>query len=127
MGHYINKVWRITDLVRLIGAWKSDFELIYDIEKLNSIQHFQDLIYILFNSLHDCGLVIRKNDKRLYVNLCFHMEGSIVINFEVFEKYKKRSCYESLLVIDDNKEPCDIQYIIADHIWKDDNILEFFR
>ena len=127
MKTYTNKLWRITDLVRLIGAWKSEFEKASDIEKLNDNINIQNLIYLLFNTSNDCGLLIQKRDSRLSIRICVHLEDFIVINFEIFGKYKKRPCYENMLIIDDNETHLKIQYLIAEFILKDDKISDFFR
>lgn len=125
--NYTNKIWRITDLVKEIGKWKTEFELTNDIEKLNEIQHFQNLIYLLFNSRFDTGLILKTEDTRLHIGICFHVENTIVISFEMFEKYQRKPCYKNLFCIGNSEVPYKIQYQLAEFILQDDKILEFFR
>ena len=59
---YTNKLWAITDLIKMIGQYKYEFEHISDIEKLNAAPLFQHIIAIIFNCNSDNGVI--KYDNR---------------------------------------------------------------
>ena len=87
-----DKLWQITDLIKLIGSLKKEMECATDIEKLNKIPTFQHLVYHIFNpSEFDSGLIIRNilNEDRLSITICKHKPPIVMISFSCLEKCKR--------------------------------------
>ena len=126
---YINKVWRITDLIKVIGRYKKEFETISDIEKLNSTRLFQHLVAIIFSCKCDNGVIKYDNrtGERLNIRVCKCDQQTIIVRTELFKKYKRIPYYCDTLFLDKNSNPVDNQRILADWILHDQLLLPFFR
>ena len=128
------KVWQITDLVKLIGKWKSEFEKVWDVEQINNNNDFQNLIYLLFICNYDSGVVVRKNStehnepNRLMIKICKHNSGFYLIHFEVYQKRKRTPEYETMHLIEYLiTDPIEIQMNLAELIIDNDTLLQFFK
>ena len=125
----IQKVWQITDLIRLIGSFKHDMEHNMDIENLNNNFCFQHLIGIIFFLKFDNGVVTYSdcNGERMRIEICKCDPNITVVQFDLFEKRKRTPYYfDSLFLINDNK-PLDNQRILAECILNDLLLLDFFK
>ena len=126
---YTHKLWSITDLIKMIGQYKHEFEHANDIEKLNQVNSFQSFVYHLFYRKYDSGIIIRSkmNNDRLHISICKHQYPDIIISFELYEKYKKIPYYADTLFLDFNKTPVDNQLVLANHILNDTMLFHFFK
>ena len=126
-NYYTNKVWKIKDLVKHISKFKHQFENASDIERLSNNNDYQHILYHIYNYRTDNGLVIRKNDERLVVNICLHKKPYITLTFKCYEKYKKIPYYFDITFLNTNEKAINNQRLIANRILNDDMLLEFFR
>lgn len=129
MTCYTNKVFQITDLVRLIAYYKHLFEDAYDIDCLNNNYQFEHLIYHIFYDKYDSGLIVRNKDidDRLSIQICKHDKTKILITFEAYEKYKRTFYYSTQLLLDRQKQTALFnQREIAWFILNDNILLPFF-
>ena len=126
---YTNKLWTITDLIKEVGKWKTEFENIADIEKLNQSHSFQSLVYHVFYRQYDSGIIIRNkmNNDRLHISICKHQYPDIITSFELYGKYKKRPFYVDTLFLDFNKMPIDNQRVLANFVLNDTMLFHFFE
>ena len=127
---YTNQVFRITDLVKIIGSFKKEFELADDIRRLNDNSLFQQLILLIYNSLHDAG-IITKNEKeeRLQIKICFCLKiiPLIIIDFKIYEKYKKKHKYRNMFFINPDDKAYITQQDLSKFILDQDVLLSFFK
>ena len=131
---YTNKVWKISDLIKLIGSYKGEFENATDIEKLNKVQTFQHLVYHVFSDSEFCnGLVIRNtlNEHRLLISICKHKRPTVLISFSCFKKYKRIPYHFDTLFLNLDNERCNNptleQRKLSTIILNDGILFEFFR
>ena len=125
-----HKVWQITDLIKMIGKWKHEFEKATDIEKLNRIEVFQHLVYHIFNpSEFDSGLIIRNtlNDHRLSVTVCKHKPPIVMISFSCLEKHKRNPYYFDTLSLNVDNNGIDNQRALTEMVLNDNILFHFFR
>ena len=125
----IQKVWRITDLVRLIGTFKHDIEHNMDIEQINNTYLFQHLIPLIFFIRSDSG-VVKYNDcngERMRIEFCKCDPNITVVQFDLFHKHKRTQYYHDSIFLDNNKEPFVNQRYLAECILNDTLVLGFFR
>ena len=129
-----NKVWQITDLVKKIGKWKSEFEKTANVEQLNNNNDFQNLIYLLFTCEYDSGVVVRKDStepnepNRLMIKICKHNPPFYLIHFEIYKKHKRTPCYDNIYLIEYLKEtPLKIQRKLSVFILENHILLDFFK
>ena len=124
------QVWRITDLIKLIGKWKHEFEKAIDIEKLNRIEVFQHLVYHIFNpSEFDSGLIIRNtlNEDRLMISICRHKQPFVLLSFSCLEKYKRIPYHFDTLSLNLDHSSVDNQSQLGTMILNDNILFHFFR
>ena len=127
---FTNKVFAITDLVRVIGDFKHDFERASDIEYLSANNQFQHLVYHIFNNICDSSMLIRNlhNSERLAINICVHKKPYIVVRLGAFHKYKRLPFYIDILFLDTEKSPIFNQrQVVANNILSDEILLPFFQ
>ena len=125
---YTNKLWAITDLIKMIGQYKHEFENITDIEKLNATRLFQHIIAIIFNCNSDNGVIKYDNrtGERLSIRVCKCDYDMIIVQAELFKKYKRIAYYSDMLFLDKNAYPIHNQRLLADWILHDQLLLPFF-
>ena len=125
----VQKVWRITDLVRLIGLFKHDFEHNMDIEQINNTYLFQHLIPLIFFIRSDSGVVKynAKNDDRMRIEICKCNPQITVIQFDLFHKHKRTQYYHDSIFLDNDKEPLVNQRRLSECILNDSLLLGFFK
>ena len=125
----MNKVWRISDLIKTIGRFKHEFEKAQDVERLNTSHSFQSLVFHLFYYKYNSGLVVRNNynNDRLHISIINSKYPSVVITFEVYHKYKRLPYYFDILFLDCNNKSIINQSTLAQHILNDHMILSFFQ
>ena len=126
----MNKVWRISDLITMIGEFKHKFELAQDVEKLNMSHSFQSLVFHIFYYKYDSGMVVRNNisNDRLHISIIKNKYPSVVITFELYHKYKRLPYYFDILFLDfNNNNALHNQFILTQHILNDNMLLIFFR
>ena len=123
------KLWAITDLIKMIGQYKHEFENIADIEKLNNTQLFQHLVAIIFSCNCDNGIVKYDNQtrERLNIRVCKCDPYMIIVQTELFQKYKRLPYYTDTLFLDKNTNPVDNQRLLANFILHDPLLLHFCR
>ena len=70
--NHIQKVWTVTDLIKEIGKWKTEFERVSDIENINNNFCFQHLIGLVFYCNCETSLVKynSQNRDRMQVQVC---------------------------------------------------------
>ena len=123
-----SKAFAITDIVKIIGDFKNQFERASDIEKLNNLTAFQNLVFELFSCKNDSGIIIRnENEDRLEIRICFHNSTYITIQFICYEKYKRIPYYYEPLFLDKQHKSIDLQYQLSEYILNDNMVLEFFK
>ena len=127
--YFTNKVWAITDIVKLIGKFKGQMEHCIDIEKINQVYSFQSLLCHLFYHLYDSGIIVRSkmNEDRMHISICKHQNHMVLISFELYGKYKKMPFYVDQLFLNFNEKAIDNQYKIANHILNDTLLSHFFE
>ena len=126
---YTHKLWSVTDLIKMIGHYKHEFENIADIEKLNYTRLFQHLVAIIFSCNSDNGVIKYDNrtGERLTMRVCKCSSDIIIVQTELFKKYKRIPYYYDTLFLDKNSNPVDNQRLLANWILKDKLLLHFFR
>ena len=67
--NYACKVFAITDLVRCIGDFKYEFELAHDIQQLNNMTAFQELVFRTFYCKCNTCMMIKHNNKMLNIKI----------------------------------------------------------
>ena len=130
MNHkYTHELWAITDLIKEIAKWKTEFENIADIEKLNATRLLQHLVAIIFNCNSDNGVIKYDNrtGERLNIRVCKCDENSIIVQTELFKKYKRIPYHYDMFFLDKNSNPVDSQRLLAEWILNDQLLLHFFR
>ena len=125
----IQKVWRITDLVRLIGLFKHKMEHNMDIENLNNTYLFQHLIPLIFFIRCDSGVVKYNatNADRMRIEICKCDPNITVVQFDLFEKRKRIQFYHSTLFLINDNKPLDNQRRLSEWILNDSLVLDYFR
>ena len=124
---HTNKLWSITDLVKMIGQYKHEFENISDIEKLNATRLFQHIIAIIFNCNSDNGVIKYDNrtGERLSIRVCKCDHNMIIVQAELFHKYKRISYYMDTMFLDKNACPINNQRLLANWILNNQMLLHF--
>ena len=125
----IQQVWRITDLVRLIGLFKHNFEHIMDIENLNNTYLFQHLIPLIFFIRSDSG-VVKYNDcngERMRIEICKCNPNISVVQFDLFHKHKRTQYYHNTIFLNNKDQPLANQRKLAECILNDTLLLDFFK
>ena len=125
-----DKLWQITDMIKLIGSFKKEMERATDIEKLNTIPTFQHLVYHIFNpSEFDSGLIIRNtlNEDRLMISICRHKQPFVLLSFSCLEKYKRIPYHFDTLSINLDHSSVDNQSQLVTMILNDNILFHFFR
>ena len=115
----------ISDLVKLIGSYKHDFEKVSDLEKLNNVKQFQELIYKVFNCKYDTGMILKQSDSRLNIRLCFHNRDCMIIYFGAYQKYRKISYYEDTLILNRCDSAITLQRQLSEFILYDTILLSY--
>ena len=125
----IQHVWRITDLIKKIGKWKHEFERVSDIEQINNTYLFQHLIPLIFYLKCENGVVKynAKNGDRMRIHVCKCNPNISVVQFDLFEKYKRTQYYHDSIFLDNDKEPLVNQRRLSEWILNDWLVLDFFR
>ena len=126
----MNKVWRISDMIKKIGEFKHQFELAQDVEILNMSHSFQFLIFHLFYYKYGSSMVVRNNisTDRLHISIIESKYQSVVITFELYHKYKRLPYYFDILFLDlNNNNALHNQLILTQHILNDNMLIPFFR
>ena len=123
----INKVWCISDLCKMIGSYKHQFEVAKDVQYLSNNNDYQHLLYHIYNYQYDTGVTIRKNSDRMRVKVCTCNKDQIVLTFELFEKCKRIPYYYDTLFLNKNKQAIDNQRKLAVWIINDPLLLPFFK
>ena len=125
---YTNKLWTITDLIKMIGQYKHWFENISDIEKLNATRLFQHIIAIIFNCNNDNGVIKYDNRTmdRLQIRVCQCDHDMIIVQTELFKKYKRIPYHYDMFFLDKNDNAIDNQRLLANWILHDQLLLSFF-
>ena len=121
----IQRCWQITDLIKLIGSFKHDFEHNMDIQKLNNTYTFQHLIPIIFYL--GCVKYNTKNGQRMRIQICKCNPQITVVQFDLFEKRKRIQFYHSTLFLINDNKPLDNQRLLSEWILNDSLLLDFFR
>ena len=124
-----HKLWQITDLIKLIGSFKKEMERATDIEKLNSIEVFQHLVYHIFNpSEFDKGLIIRNtlNEDRLSITICKHKLPAIMISFSAIHKHKRNPYHFDTLCLHLDNNSMDNQRELTTMVLDDNILFHFF-
>ena len=118
----MNKVWRISDLVKMIGEFKHQFELAQDVEKLNMSYSFQSLVFHVFYYEYNNSAIIRNtiSTDRLHISIIKSKYPSVVITFELYHKYERLPYYFDILFLDfNNNNALHNQFILKQHILND--------
>ena len=125
----MNEVWRISDIIKMIGEFKHKFEQAQDVKKLNMTQSFQALVFHLFYYKYGAGMVVRNNigDDRLHIYICKRENQFVVITFELYYKYKHLPYYFDILFLDFNNKAIPNQSTLAQYILSNDMLLIFFQ
>ena len=125
---YTDLIWSITDMIKLIGKWKSEFEVASDIEKLNNTQMFQIIMVHIFYYEYDTSLLFKNaQQQRLIIKICKHKPNVIIIELNVLDKYKRKPRDILILVVDKNEHSCEQQLRLSKYILKNDTLLSFFK
>ena len=123
------KVWAITDLIKEIGKWKTEFEIANDIEKLNNTYLMQYLVGLIFYCNCETS-VIKYNDKnreRMSVYICKCNPNITIVQFDIFEKYKRIPYYHDNIFLKNNKCALENQRMFVEWVLNDPLLVEFFR
>ena len=125
----IQRVWRITDLIKLIGTFKHDFEHNMDIQQLNNSYLFQHIIPLIFYLKCESGVVKYnvQNGQRMRIQVCKCNPNTTIIQFDLFEKRKRTPYYHDTIFLHNNDKPLGNQRILAEWILNDTLILSFFK
>ena len=123
---YTEQVFRITDLVKYIGKFKHQFELVSDIEKLNNSFDFQHIVFHIFHNKFDTSIVLRNETERCKITVCFCEPPTVNVIFKVFKKYKRKPFYVDNMIFNMEKQS-NIQYNLANWILYDKFLLPFFK
>ena len=126
----MNKVWRISDIIKMIGEFKHQFEQAQDISRLNMSHSFQSLVFHVFYYEYNNSVIIRNNisNNRLHISIIKSKYPSVVITFELYHKYKRLPYYFDILFLDfNNNNALHNQFILTQHILNDNMLLTFFR
>ena len=122
------KVWAITDLIKEIGKWKTEFEIANDIEKLNNTYLMQYLVGLIFYCNCETS-VIKYNDKnreRMSVHICKCYSNITVVQFDIFEKYKRIPYYHDNILLKNNESALENQRSLGKLVLNDPLLVEFF-
>ena len=124
-----HKVWKISDLIKLIGSFKKEMERATDIEKLNKTRSFQQLLNHLFFYQYNSGLILRNqiNNDRLSIKINKYNYPVVFIVFEAYEKHKRTFYYSDNLFLDLDHEAVYNQQRVGQHILNDNMLLQFFQ
>ena len=123
----VNRVFRITDLVRLISKWKHLFEEVNDLTKLNNTPEFEHLMVHLFYFKENSGLLLRKNEERLSIKITLDTKPFIIVSVNIFEKYKKKPYFNDFMIVDMDDDPLINQQKVGKWILDDPILLCFFK
>ena len=123
----IQQVWRITDLIKLIGSLKHDFEHNIDIEQINNTYLFQHLIPLIFYLNSESGIVKynAKNGDRMRIQICKCNPSTTVIQFDLFDKRKRTPFYYDSILLHNIEKPFANQRILAEWVLNDQLLLNF--
>ena len=124
--NFTQKVWSITDLIRVIGSFKKMFEHASDIEKLNESTSFQHLVWHVFARIYDSSLIVRHNTERLRISICKHRRPMVIVTFEILEKRKRTPFYFNILFLNSNESALTNQRKLAERVLYDSLLLPFF-
>ena len=126
--NFTQKVWLITDLIRVIGSFKKLFEQASDIEKLNKSPAFQHLVFHVFARISDSGLIIRDSysKDRLHISICKHKKPMVIVTFEILAKRKRLPHYFDILFLNSNESALTNQRKLAERVLCDPMLLYFF-
>lgn len=115
-----NKVFRITDLVKMIGDLKHSFESASDIKKLNDSDLFQDLVCGVFGCEHDCEIFNRNgNEDRIHITICKHNDPIFIVTCMVYKKYKRKPFHIEMIFMSNSCLPVYNQRQLAKWILND--------
>ena len=125
----MNKGWRISDIIKMIGEFKHKFEQAQDVEKLNMTQSFQALVFHLFYYKYGSGMVVRNtiSTDRLHISIIKSKYPLIALTFELYHKHKRLPYYFDILFFDFTSCAVRNQIILTQHILNDNMLLIFFR
>ena len=126
----MNKVWRISDIIKTIGKYKHQFEQAQDVERLNMSHSFQSLVFHLFYYQYNSGMVMKNtiSTDRLHISIIKSKYQSVVITFELYHKYKRLPYYFDILFLDfSNNNALHNQFVLTQHILNDNMLLTFFQ
>ena len=126
----MNKVWRLSDIIKTIGKYKHEFEKAQDVERLNTSHSFQSLVFHLFYYKYNSSVIIRNNHNkdRLNISIVKSKYPAVVITFEVYHKYKRLPYYFDILFLYfNNNNALNNQLFLTQHILNDNMLLTFFR
>ena len=126
---FAQRVWRISDLIGVIGSFKKMFEHASDIEKLNESTSFQHLVFHVFARISDSGLIIRDryNKDRLHISICKHRKPVIVVSFEILEKRKRTPYFFDIMFLNSDHSALTNQRKLAERVLYDPMLLPFFQ
>ena len=126
----MNEMWRISDLVKMIGEFKHQFASAQDVEILNMSHSFQSLVFHVFYYEYNSSVIIRNNvnNDRLHISIIKSKYPSVIITFELYHKYKHLPYYFDILFLDfNNNNALHNQFILTQHILNDSLLIPFFR
>ena len=123
------KVWAITDLIKEISMWKTEFEIANDIEKLNNTYLMQYLVGLVFFCKCETS-VVKYNDinrERMSIHICKCDSNITVVQFDIFEKYKRLPYYHDYMLLKNNTCAVENQRLLSTWVLNDPLVVEFFR
>ena len=125
----MNKMWRISDMIKKIGEFKHQFEQAQDVERLNMTHSFQCLVFHVFYYEYNNSVIIGNtiSTDRLHISIIKSKDPSVVIVFELYHKYKRLPYYFDILFLDFTSCAVRNQIILTQHILNDNMLLIFFR
>ena len=127
-SNFTNKVFRITDLVKVIGKYKHEFENALDVARLNENVLFQDLIRAIFACQHDSCLFKRNKDEdRIKITICKHNDPIIIVTCFVNAKFKQKPYHVEMFFMSSNILPIHNQRKLSKWILDDSILLSFFK
>ena len=124
--NFTQRVWRISDLIGIIGSFKKMFEHASDIEKLNESTAFQHLIWHVFGRIYDSSLIIKHNTERLRISICKHKKPMVIVTFELLARRKRTPYYFDIIFLDMNNSALTNQRKLAERVLCDHMLLYFF-
>ena len=125
----MHKTFAITDILKIIGDWKTEFERVSDIENINNNLCFQHLIGLVFYCNCETSLVTynHRNRDRMQIKVCKCNPNITVVQVDLFEKYKRTPYYHDSLFLYNDETPLANQRILSECVLNDSVLLEFFR